>query len=410
MQKAVSFLIASLALAATSFAGVTISSPAPGSTSASPVHFVASASSGASIIAMRIYVDNVSVFLTSSANLDTLVPMTTGTHSVVVQAWDSSGGIVKTPETINVTASTGAVAVSSPANNATVPSPFQVIASASAPRPIVAMIAYLDGQIVANVATASMNASVSAGSGSHSLVVQAWDNTGAVYKQALTVSVGSSGPVPSNATTKSEIQKLTGWQSCTVCAGANGSGPSATFSMNQFQASPSLSGSSTKFNISGSTPFSDALWWKQLGAADSATNFKYDVDFYLTNPQAPQALEFDVNQSIGNMKFIFGTQCAPKDGVWDIWDNAGVAWRSTGVACTPPAAFVWHHLTWELRRTSTQVIFVAFTYDGVRHFLNRAFNARPVSAHELNVAFQMDLNGNAQAYSVWLDNVTLSYW
>jgi hypothetical protein len=38
------------------------------------------------------------------------------------------------------------------------------------------------------------------------------------------------------------------------------------------------------------------------------------------------------------------------------------------------------------------------------------FNAKPESANEVNVAFQMDLNSAGQTYSAWLDNVTLSYW
>lgn len=406
-QKAFPFLFVNLILAVSCFAGVTINSPAPGSTSASPVHFVASATSGASITAMRIYVDNVSVFLTSNSSLDTLVSMSTGSHFVVVQAWDSSGGIFKASETINVTASTGVV-VSAPANNATVASPFQVVASASAPNPVTAMQIYLDNQLVLTVNAASLNTPVSTGAGSHLLVVQAWDSTGAVYKQPVSLNVSSG--IPANATVKSQIEDMSGWQSCTVCAGANGNGPTAAFSMQQFQSSPSLDGSSAKFNISGSTAYADALWWNQLGPSNSATNFVYDLDFYLTNPQAPQALEFDVNQSIGNLKFIFGTQCAMVAGVWDVWDAPSGVWRSTGVACTRPAALTWHHLTWEFQRTSTQTVFVAFTFDGVKHFVNMAFNALPVNAQELNVAFQMDLNSAAQAYSVWLDNVTLSYW
>src|SRR5215469_3072439 len=142
--------MATLVLAASAFAGVTISSPAPGSSSASPVHFVASASSSAPITAMQIYVDNVSVFLTSANNLDTQVSIAPGAHFVVIQAWDSVGGIFKAPENITVSqTSSGAVAVSSPANNATVSSPFQVVATASAPHPIVAMTAYLDSNIAA---------------------------------------------------------------------------------------------------------------------------------------------------------------------------------------------------------------------------------------------------------------------
>lgn len=327
MRKAIQAVLATLLLAGISFAGVTISSPTPGSTSASPVHFVASASSSHAITAMRIYVDNVSVYAISAASLNTSVTMATGTHSVVVQAWDSTGAVFKTPETITVTAPSG------------LPVP------------------------------------------------------------------------PSNATTFTNIEDLTGWQSCSVCAGAGGNGPVAVFSMTQHQASPSLDGSSAKFSIGGTTRYADALWWKQLGAHDAAQNFKYDLDFYATSPQFAEALEFDVNQGIGNMKFIFGTECSPKDGaVWKVWDNAGVAWRSTGITCTAPTAFTWHHLTWEFKRTATQVIFIGFSLDGVTHFVNRTYNARAASSQEVNVAFQMDLDSTAQAYSVWLDRVTLAYW
>jgi hypothetical protein len=177
------------------------------------------------------------------------------------------------------------------------------------------------------------------------------------------------------------------------------------------QASPSLDGASAKFSISGTTAYSDALWWKQLGADNTKTNFKYDVYFYLTNSNSPQALEFDVNQSDGLHKFIFGTQCSPRgDHTFDTWDNANAKWVTTGIACAPPTAFVWHHLTWEFKRNSTQVIFVGFTYDGVTHYLNRATNARSSSAKEINVAFQMDGDYAMHAYSVWLDKVSLTEW
>jgi len=82
--------------------GVTVCSPATGSTVASPVHFVAAAESTHPITAMRIYVDNISKFTVNASSLDTSVALATGTHSVVVQAWDSSGAVFKTPLTIHV--------------------------------------------------------------------------------------------------------------------------------------------------------------------------------------------------------------------------------------------------------------------------------------------------------------------
>ena len=500
MPNVVRYVIVTLVFAASSFAGVTISSPAPGSSSGSPVHFVASASSSLPITAMRIYVDNNSVYLTSSNQIDTSVAMATGSHNVVIQAWDSSGAVFKSSETIAVTitpsggtvtvtsptnnstvsspfqvvasasgpnpvtamqiyldnqlvstltgstlnapvnatagahslvvqawdstgatfknfetvtvgaSSTATINVTSPANNATVSSPFNVVASATGPNPITAIQVYLDDQFVTTVQAASLNTSVSAAIGSHSVVVQAWDSTGGTYKNALTVSV-SGISVPPNATVKSDIEDMTGWESCTTCAGAGGNGPTAGFSLTQFQASPAEDGSSAQFSIWGTTPYSDALWWKQLGADNSATNFKYDVDFYLTTPQFAQALEFDVNQSNGATKFIFGTQCNIKNGaVWDVWDTAGATWVHTAVPCGVPSANTWHHLTWEMKRSSTQATFIAVTLDGVRSTVNMTFNGKPVSANELNVAFQIDGDYAQHAYSAWLDKVTLSYW
>ncbi len=133
-------------------------------------------------------------------------------------------------------------------------------------------------------------------------------------------------------TVKSSIQIMSGRQSCTVCAGANASGSSAVYSMPHYQSSPSLSGASARFFLGGSTPYSDALWWKQLGANNGITHFVYDLYFYLTTPQYSQALEFDVNQSNGSKKFIFGTQCNLRGGsVWDVWDARYGTWRSTGI-------------------------------------------------------------------------------
>jgi hypothetical protein len=213
---------------------------------------------------------------------------------------------------------------------------------------------------------------------------------------------------------KSDIDQMTGWQSCTACAGAGGSGPIASISMVQNVLSPSLDGKSAKFSIAGTTSYSDALWWKQLGAANTAKNFKYDLYFYLTTPQYAQALEFDSNQAIGTERFIFGTQCNIKTGStvghWDVWGNANGNWLTTGIPCSAPTAFKWHHLTWEFKRTATQVIYVGFTYDGVTHYVNRTYTARPSSVNELNVAFQMDGDKAMDDYSVWLDKISLTYW
>src|SRR5215471_1155999 len=110
-------------------------------------------------------------------------------------------------------------------------------------------------------------------------------------------------------TVKSQIQRMAGWENCVACAGANAAGPAASIYTASGVKSPSMSGNSRVFSIATSHPYADALWWKQLGAANGASNFVYDVYFYLKSPQNAQALEFDANQANGSMRWIFGTQC-----------------------------------------------------------------------------------------------------
>lgn len=201
------------------------------------------------------------------------------------------------------------------------------------------------------------------------------------------------------------------WSSCSVCAGAGGSGSSAPYSQTLYISSPSLSGSSSRFFLGGSNNYSNALWWKQVGANSSAHNFKYDLYFYLKNPGAAQSLEFDVNQSVGGHKYIFGTQCNIKGtGTWDVY-SVTYHWKSTGIPCHQPTAYKWHHLTWQFQRTSSgNVKFVSVTLDGNTHYVNRTYSPKSSSVSELNAAFQMDGDRYQTDYYVWLDKVTLTAW
>ncbi|MGH9570353.1 MAG: Ig-like domain-containing protein [Candidatus Angelobacter sp.] len=365
MKQAARLVFVLLLLAGFSFAGVTVSSPSAGSTATSPVHFIASATSSKPITGMRIYLDNVSIYHTSGSRINASLAIAPGRHNVTVQAWSSSGVSMKQSMTLTV-------------QNISAPSPTPAPSPSPTPTP---------------QPTASPTPTPQP-TGSPTPTPQP---------------TGSPTPAP-NAIVVNDIDQISGWESCTVCAGANGSGPSASFVMTQNLLTPSLDGNSAQFDISGSTPYSAALWWKQLGGNNTIRNFKYDVSFYLKNPQAAQALEFDVNQSNKVYKFIFGTQCNIKDGaVWDVWGNTE-KWVHTGIPCSAPAAFTWHHLTWEFQRTDSNVVFIAFTYDGATHYVNKSYSAKASSVSEINVAFQMDGDGHMDSYSTWLDKVSLTYW
>jgi len=89
---------------APSSAGVRICSPASGSTVSSPVTFSAAAapSSGTSVTAMRLYVDNVAKYTVNGNKLYMSVALSAGTHSVVVVGYEANGSALKTTEDITV--------------------------------------------------------------------------------------------------------------------------------------------------------------------------------------------------------------------------------------------------------------------------------------------------------------------
>ncbi len=309
------------------------------------------------------------------------------------------------------------VGVTSPTSGQTVASPMHVVASASMSYPVTTMQVYVDSKLVFQKNAASLNDYVAVAGGTHSVIVQSWDTHGEYAKSGtISVNVGSSSsggggtPVPSGAATYSNIDQMSGWSNCGACAGSGGNGPTVPYSMTQNVSSPSMDGRAAHFWIGGSTPYGDALWWKQLGGNAGASHFRYDLYFYYTNASAPQALEFDGNQSVGGRKYIFGTQCNVAAKQWDVWNTSGAYWMHTGVTCTAPPTYKWNHLVWEFERVNGQTHFIAVTLNGNKYYINRYGGSKSSSVSELNVAFQMDLNSTALDYDVWLDKVTLVAW
>src|SRR4051794_37810834 len=100
-------------------------------------------------------------------------------------------------------------------------------------------------------------------------------------------------------TTYSNVDQMSGWSLCSACAGANGTGSAASYSMSRVS-SPSIDGVAAKLNLGGSTPYSNALYSKTLTySATTASNshhFIYDLYFYYKNASAMQALELNTSE------------------------------------------------------------------------------------------------------------------
>jgi hypothetical protein len=78
---------------ATSSSGVrvTVQSPISGATASSPVQFAATAASPHSITGFVVYANNQNVYQTNGSSLNANVALSTGTYSVYIRAWDSTG-------------------------------------------------------------------------------------------------------------------------------------------------------------------------------------------------------------------------------------------------------------------------------------------------------------------------------
>lgn len=223
--------------------------------------------------------------------------------------------------------------------------------------------------------------------------------------------IGLTGASFAGSTQYPMIHTMSGWQNCGSCAGAGGKGPDTPRSFKQYEATPSLTGKSSEYWIGPKVAYSNALWWKQLGANNGASHFIYDLYFYVKNSGAPQALEFDMNQVANGRKFIFGTQCAIKSHHdWDVWDTANKRWVQTGIACSAPPAYTWNHLVLEFKRSGSQTTFVSVTLNGKKSYINRTFNTIAVNAQQLDTAVQLDGNSVHTAYSMWVDKMQVTAW
>jgi len=124
-------------------------------------------------------------------------PSTAGNHTVTATSQadttKSASASVSVTTASACTATAGSVAICTPAAGATVASPVTFTAAATAPsgQAISAMRLYIDSVAIITVNGGSLNTSQNVATGSHSIVVVAWTNTGASLRAQESITVGS---------------------------------------------------------------------------------------------------------------------------------------------------------------------------------------------------------------------------
>ncbi|HKW16317.1 MAG TPA: alkaline phosphatase family protein [Terriglobales bacterium] len=167
------------------FNQVNIATPLANANVSSPVRVQASTSNSSPVSAMQIYVDNVLKYQVAANSINTSLPISAGRHYLVVQSWDTTGGIHKRGVYVNVNSK--AVVVTNPAPGSVVGSPVQVSATAGGQTPITKMQLYVDGNSQFQSSGNTLNTSIALKAGTHSLSVEASDSAGNLANSTLSV-------------------------------------------------------------------------------------------------------------------------------------------------------------------------------------------------------------------------------
>jgi len=203
--------------------------------------------------------------------------------------------------------------VSNPTDGQSLTSPATVVASASPTNPIFFMRVYVDNLALYFMFNSSINAGIWMSPGNHTLTVMAEDKKGYISATIIHVNVSSQPP-----TVISDIQNRSGWLSCSanfaagsgrdgqICAAGMGN---AVSTMTEGQSAPSMDGKSAKFSMGGPTGYSNELYWNPIGGGNNVSHFTYDLYFHIDQPLVAQALEFDLNQTFGGTRWVWGSEC-----------------------------------------------------------------------------------------------------
>jgi hypothetical protein len=314
------------------------------------------------------------------------------------------------------------VTVYSPANGASVSSPFTLYAAAAScsNQAVTTMgFSFDNSTYTATFAGTQMDGPVTVAAGGHTLHVKAWGNQGAACVTDVAITVGaSSAAVPANALSNSNLQAVANW-GLLHDLGTPGNAYGGT----SLTSSPSRTGVArgflTNYTYYGGERYS--LWF---GDDTVAQNFLWDGWIYIAGSNAGIAsIEMDVNQTIptGNT-VIFGVQCDGWTGTWDYTANTGTLsaprdqWVHSPQPCNVKNWGVnqWHHVQIQYSRDTVGYVYYNYVVlDGKEQYIG----ARVSSVFALHwgpallTNFQIDGGTSGSGSSnVFLDDLIVYRW
>lgn len=313
-----------------------------------------------------------------------------------------------------------AITVTTPLNNATVTSPFTLVANTtSCGSQTAASMGYSLDYGQTTIVPVSFSALVLSGEGQHTLHVKCWGTSGAAGVTDVDITViPPATPPPSNITVASGIQSLGSWAwNDDPGTPGSASGTSAIVS------SPSLSGKARQYSMNFANSGGE-IYHTTFASDTVATHFIYDAEIWLNNASSVANIEMDMNQVIANGDtVIYGVQCDGYSGTWDYTVNAGTPanpvdkWEHSNIACPEPKTWTpntWHHIQISYFRDSVgNVTYQSVVLDGeLSEFVGATGNSAFALgwASTLLTNFQIDGLGAEGSATAYVDSLTISRW
>jgi len=230
--------------------------------------------------------------------------------------------------------------------------------------------------------------------------------------------VPSPSPTPTPTGTATVINRVeeSPWLTCGACGNNGGVGPTAAYFDTLGIATPSEDGSSTQFSIAATVPFTNGYFYHSHTPVTKQINaLTYEFDLYIPtgSENLPQAIEFECQQILNGWVYNFSWQALYPGNQWRIFDYGLKRWDATGLTVTRFSPGTWHHIVAEYHNDTVAhtVLHDALTVDGVRMPVNITHNAFFSGAvnNQFTNAVQLDSNSTAAAYSVYVDQMRITY-
>jgi hypothetical protein len=217
---------------------------------------------------------------------------------------------------------------------------------------------------------------------------------------------------PAGSIVYASLQSQSGWQTCGGCGNVGGVGQGPDYHMAQGVSSPSLSGSAADFYVNGGPAYTGGYYFiEQPTIQNPVTYLRYDLDLFVPGQyaSAPQAIEFECQQSTNGNTYNFAWQADYASNTWRVFNFTTKEWEGTGIALQRFAPDTWHHISAVFHAAGTQAIHDSLTVDGKTMGANISHQATTTGTRlEFTAGFQVDLNSNSTPYHVYVDNMRVT--